>query len=79
VALLPDSGSWPPITGLRDLLSLDVSHSVGLLWTSYQPDTDMHVETHQKFITNLSCYVLDRSFLTQLRIAPFNVSEHVDF
>jgi len=32
------SVSWPPITGLRD--HTHTPHSVGLLWTSDQPDAE---------------------------------------
>jgi hypothetical protein len=36
VALRPDAGSWPPLTGLHDN-SLDTPHMVGLLRTSDRP------------------------------------------
>ena len=40
VALRPDSRSWPRLTGHR-VHTLDTLQSVGLLWTSDQPDADI--------------------------------------
>jgi len=40
IALRLDSGSWFPLKGFRDHVLLDTLHSVGLLWTSDQPDAD---------------------------------------
>ena len=45
------SGSWP-ITGLRDHThTLDTQHSVGLLWTSDQPDAETAIWQHTTFTT----------------------------
>ena len=38
VMLLPVSGLWSPITGLRYHTRLHTPHLVGLFWTSDQPD-----------------------------------------
>jgi len=40
VALRTDSRSWPPLTGFRDHIQLETPHSIGLLWTSDQPDAE---------------------------------------
>ena len=40
VALRPDSGSWPYLTRLYDHCHLGAPHTVGLLWTSDQPDAE---------------------------------------
>jgi len=41
----PESGSWPPLTGLRD--HTDIPYSVGLLWTSVQPVAETYtLATH---------------------------------
>jgi len=45
VALRPDAGSWPPLTGLHDN-SLDTPHMVGLLRTSDRPYADLYLTTH---------------------------------
>jgi hypothetical protein len=40
VALRLLFGPWPPIKRLYDYTQLDTPHSVGLLWTSDQPDAE---------------------------------------
>jgi len=42
VALRPDAGSWPPLTGLHDN-SLDTPHTVGLPRTSDRPDAETSI------------------------------------
>jgi hypothetical protein len=44
VTFLPDVGLWPPLNGASRSHSLELPHSVGLLWTSYQPD--LYLTTH---------------------------------
>ena len=40
VAQQPDSGPWPPLTGLRDHTHRPTPHTVGLLCRTDQPDTE---------------------------------------
>ena len=53
VALRPDFGSWPLLNGVPRSYS-DTPHSVGLLWTSDQPDAKISIWHHTTLITEIS-------------------------
>jgi hypothetical protein len=46
VALRPIFGSWSPLRGFAITLILDTPHSVGLPWTSDQPDAEISTWQH---------------------------------
>jgi hypothetical protein len=62
VALLPDSGSWPSLAGLRD--QAQWTHEVGFPWTRDQPDADTLPDDtqHPKLSINIIYFIYRISY-----------------